>query len=72
MKFLVLIFNFIPTCNKVDVAKLKLQLEQFGRILHLKWHFRNDKIYLPINPFKTKSAFNSRNIEIRTQLQKYI
>ena len=53
--------NFIPTCNKVDVAKLKLELEQFGRMLRLKWHFRNDKIDLPINPFKTKSTFNPRN-----------
>ena len=31
--------NFIPTCNKVDVARLKLELEQFGRMFLLKWHF---------------------------------
>ena len=29
-------FNFIPTCNKVDVARLKLELEPFGRMLCLK------------------------------------
>ena len=29
-------FNFIPTCNKVDVAWLKLELDQFGRMLCLK------------------------------------
>ena len=28
--------NFIPTCNKIDVARLKLELEQFGRMLRLK------------------------------------
>ena len=28
--------NFIPTCNKVDVARLKLELEQLGRMFHLK------------------------------------
>ena len=28
--------NFIPTCNKVDGVRLKLELEQFGRMLHLK------------------------------------
>ena len=28
--------NFIPTCNKVDGARLKLELEQFGRMLRLK------------------------------------
>ena len=53
--------NFIPTCNKVDVARLKLELEQFGRMLRLKWHFRNDKRDIPINPFKAKSTFNPRN-----------
>ena len=53
--------DFIPTCNKVDVARLKLELEQFGRIIRLKWHFRNDKRDIPINPFKTKSTFNPRN-----------
>ena len=49
-------FNFIPTCNKVDAAMLKLELEQFGGILRLKWHFRNEKRNVPINPFKTKST----------------
>ena len=53
--------NFIPACNKVDVARLKLELEQLGRMLRLKWHFRNDKRDIPINPFKTKSTFNHRN-----------
>ena len=27
--------DFIPTCNKVDVARLKLGLEQFSKMLHL-------------------------------------
>ena len=53
--------NFIPTCNKVDVARLKLELEQFGRMFRLKWHFTNDKRDIPINPFKGKSTFNHRN-----------
>ena len=41
--------NFFPTCNKVDVARLKLELEQFGRMLRLKWHFRDDKRDIPSN-----------------------
>ena len=53
--------NFIPTCNKVDVARLKLELEQFGRMLCLKWHFRNEKRDIPINPFKAKFTFNPRS-----------
>ena len=34
--------NFAPTCNNIDKAKLKMDLEAFGRLLHLKWHFRNE------------------------------
>ena len=52
--------NFIAACKKIDVARLKLELEQFGTKLRLKWHFRNDKRDIPINPLKTKSSFNPR------------
>ena len=30
--------NFVPTCNNIDKAKLKMELEAFGRMLRLKWH----------------------------------
>ena len=40
--------NFVPTSIKVDVARLKLQYEQFGRMLYLKWNFRIDKSNIPI------------------------
>ena len=30
-------------------------------MLRLKWHFRNDKRDIPINPFKVKSTFNPSN-----------
>ena len=53
--------NFITTWNKLDVARLKLELERFGRMLRLKWHFRNDKRDIHIKPFKTKSTFDPRN-----------
>ena len=43
-------------------------MQQFGRILHLKWHFRNDKRDIPINPFKTKSTFNPRNKDATTEI----
>ena len=57
------VLSFTPTCNRLDVARLKLELEEFGRMLRLKWHFR-DYRYAPNpnpNPFKTKSHFNPRN-----------
>ena len=28
--------NFVPTCNNIDKAKLKMELEAFGRMLRLK------------------------------------
>ena len=34
--------NFVPTCNNKDKAKLKMELEAFGGMLRLKWHFRNE------------------------------
>ena len=34
--------HFVPTCNDIDKAKLKMELEAFGRMLRLKWHFRNE------------------------------
>ena len=46
----------MPTCNKIDVARLKIELEQFGRMLRLKWDFRDDKRNIPINPFKKQNA----------------
>ena len=34
--------NFVSTCNKIYKAKLKMELEAFGRMLCLKWHFGNE------------------------------
>ena len=59
--------NFVPTYYKVDVARLKLELEQFGNCL--KWHFRNYKRDIPMNLFATKSTLT---LGIRTQLSKHI
>ena len=36
-------------------------MEQFGRILDSKWHFKNDKEDTPINSFKTKSTYKTKN-----------
>ena len=47
---------------------MQLGLEQFGRMLHLKWHFRNDKRDIPINPCKTKSTFNPRNKDVTIEI----
>ena len=34
--------NFLSTCNKIYKAKVKMELEAFGRMQCLKWHFLNE------------------------------
>ena len=53
--------NFVPTSNTIDKAKLKMELEALGRILRLKWHFRNKENVFDLDQFKPKSTFNPRN-----------
>ena len=31
--------EFVPSANKIDQAKLKRELEEYGRKLRLMWHF---------------------------------
>ena len=53
--------NFVPTCSNIDKAKLKMELEAFGRMLRLKWHFCNENKDIYRDMFKPKSKFNPRN-----------
>ena len=50
--------KFVPTTNKIDRAKLKMELE---RKLRLLWHFKNDEKPFPYEKFRPKSTFNPRN-----------
>ena len=60
--------NFVPTCNNIDKAKLKMELEAFGRMLRLKWHFRNENKDIHRDMFKPKSKFNPRNKDAAIEL----
>ena len=53
--------KFVPSANKIDRAKLKRELEEYGRKLRLMWHFRNDERTFLIDEFRPKSSFNTRN-----------
>ena len=53
--------KFVPTANKIDRAKLKTELEEYGRKLRLMWHFRNDEKPFSYEKFRPKSTFNPRN-----------
>ena len=52
----------MPTANKIDRAKLKTELEEYGRKLRLMWHFRNDERSFAAD--RPKSSFNPRNKDI--------
>ena len=47
--------KFVPTANKIDQAKLKRELEEYGRKPTLIWHFRNDERPFWQERFKPKS-----------------
>ena len=53
--------KFVPSANKIDRAKLKRELEGYGRKLRLIWHFRNDERTFSTDKFRPKSSFNPRN-----------
>ena len=53
--------KFLPTANKIDRAKLKTELEEYGRKLRLMWHFRNGERSFAADRFRPKSSFNPRN-----------
>ena len=53
--------NFVPTCNNIDKAELKTELEAFGRMLRSKWYFCNENKDIHRDKFKPRSTFNRRN-----------
>ena len=60
--------NFVPTYNNKDKAKLKMELEAFGGMLCLKWHFRNENKDIHRDMFKPKSKFSPRNKDAAIKL----
>ena len=55
----------MPTPNRIDKAKLKQELEVFGRKLRLMWHCRNDEsIFDCDKKFRPKSTFNPKNKDV--------
>ena len=44
--------NFVPTCNIIDKAKRKIELEAFGRMLRLKRPFPNENKRIHRKMFK--------------------
>ena len=49
---------------RIDRAKLKTELEEYGRKLRLLLHFRNAEQSFIAYRFRRKSSFNSRSKDI--------
>ena len=52
----------MPTANKIVRAKVKTELEEYGRELWHMWHFRNDEQSFAAD--RPKSSFNPRNKDV--------
>ena len=52
--------KFIPTPSSINKAKIKENLEVFGRKLRLKWHFKDKDNFSPLDPFVEKSKFSPK------------
>ena len=55
------VLKFVPTANKIDRAKLKTELEDYGRKLRLMWDFRNVEKPFQYDKLRPMSPFNPRN-----------
>ena len=54
--------KFVPIANKIDRAKLKMELEEYWRKIQLMWlMLRKDEKPFPYEKFRPKSTFNSRD-----------
>ena len=56
-----LLFKGLKFANKIDRAKLKRELREYGRKLRLMWNFRNDEQTYSTDKLRSKSSFNPRN-----------
>ena len=52
--------KFVPTPKHINKAKIKEEIEVYGRKLRLMWYFRNDHREFDVNPFKKKFKFNPK------------
>ena len=52
--------KFIPTSKHINKARIKEELETYGRKSRLMWHYCNEERDIIVNPFKEKSKFNPK------------
>ena len=60
--------KFIITPKEIDLSQIKIDLENFGRCLRLKWHFQESENFSDYPAFKPGSKFNLRNKDAAIEL----
>ena len=53
--------KFVATPKEIDFSQVKIDLENFGRRLRLKWHFREEEGFPDAPSFRLKSKFDPRH-----------
>ena len=53
--------KFVATPKEIDYSQVKIDLENFGRRLRLKWYFKENEDFSEVPAFRPKSKFNPRN-----------
>ena len=60
--------KFVATPKEIDFSQIKIDLENFGRRLRLKWHFRESEDFSEYPTFKPRSKFNPRNKDVAIEV----
>ena len=60
--------KFVATPKELDYSQIKIDLDNFGRRLRLKWHFKESEEFSKYPVFRPKSKFNPRNKDIAIEV----
>ena len=60
--------KFVSTPKEVDFSQIKIDLENFGRRLRLKWYFRDSEEFSKVPVFRPRSKFNPRHKDVAIEV----
>ena len=60
--------KFVATPKEIYYSKVKIDLENFGRRLRLKWYFKENEYFYEVPAFRPKSKFNPRNKDVAIEV----
>ena len=60
--------KFVATPKEIDYSQVKIDLENFGRRLRLKWFFKENDDFSEVPAFRPKSKLNPRNKDVAIEI----